>query len=58
MKIDTDDWEIELDHMVAQLRYALENLDSIENRKEVRHKIEDTYNRIREMADLCKGEMK
>lgn len=49
------EWEIELDHMVAQLRYALDNLDSIERRTQVRHKIEDTYNRIKEMVELCKG---
>ena len=56
--INEHEWEIELDHMVAQLRYALDNLDSIERRTDVRHKIEDTYNRIREMAQLCKGESK
>lgn len=52
------EWEIELDHMKAQLRFVLDNLDSIEKRTQVRHKIEDTYNRISDLVDLCKGESK
>lgn len=52
------DWEIELDYTVTQLHWVLENLDEIPKRTQVRHKIEDTYNRIREMAQLCKGESK
>lgn len=52
------EWEIELDHMKAQLRFVLDNLNSIEKRTQVRHKIEDTYNRISDLVDLCKGESK
>ena len=50
------EWEIELAHMVAQLHYALENLDEIPKRTQVRHVLEDIQGRLKELVALCKGE--
>ena len=52
------EWEIELDHMVAQLHWVLENLDEIPKRTDVRHTLQNVHSRIKEMAQLCKGEDK
>ena len=55
----TANWYIELDEMRARLRYALENLDSIEKRSYVRHQIEQVRSRLGELQDLTnKGESK
>ena len=50
------EWHIELDDMRARLRYALDNLDSIERRKYVQHQIEQVYGRLKELCELTKGE--
>jgi len=52
------EWHIELDHMRAQLRYALDNLDSIERRTYVRHQIEQVRSRLNELCELTQGESK
>lgn len=52
------EWHIELDDMRTRLRYALENLDSIERRTHVKHQIEQVYSRLKELVELTKGEVK
>lgn len=49
---------IELDHMKAQLRYALANLDSISKRNEVKGKLENVYFTLDELCEQTKGETK
>jgi len=50
------EWHIELDDMRARLRYALDNLDSIEKRTYVRHQIEQVRSRLNELCEITKGE--
>jgi hypothetical protein len=50
------EWHIELDDMRARLRYALDNLDSIDKRTYVRHQIEQVRSRLNELVELTKGE--
>ena len=52
------EWHIELDDMRARLRYALDNLDSIDKRTYVRHQIEQVRSRLTELCELTKGESK
>ncbi len=52
------EWHIELDDMRARLRYALDNLDSIEKRTYVRHQIEQVRSRLNELCEITKGEVK
>ena len=49
-------WYIELDEMRTRLRYALDNLDSIDRRTYVRHQIEQVHARLKDLAELTKGE--
>lgn len=50
---------MELSNIRSRLRYALENLDSIERRTYVRHQLEVSIGRVDEMCELAiKGEMK
>jgi uncharacterized NAD(P)/FAD-binding protein YdhS len=51
-------WRIEFDEMRERLRYALNNLDSIEKRTYVKHQIEQVLCRIHELCELNKGESK
>ena len=51
-------WRIEFDEMRERLRYALNNLDSIEKRTYVKHQIEQVLYRIHELCELNKGESK
>lgn len=51
-------WYIELDEMRTRLRYALDNLDSIDRRTYVRHQIEQVHARLKDLAELTKGESK
>ena len=51
-------WHIELDDMQTRLRYALNNLDSVERRTYVKHQIEVVYGRLSELVELTKGESK
>jgi hypothetical protein len=48
------EWHAELDHMRAQLRYALNNLDSISKRAEVQGKIENVYFILDELCEQTK----
>ena len=50
------EWHIELDDMRTRLRYALNNLDSIDKRTYVRHEIEQVHSRLKELVELTKGE--
>ncbi len=52
------EWHIELDYMREQLRYVLNNLDSIERRNDVKGKIENVYFTLDELCELTKGESK
>jgi uncharacterized NAD(P)/FAD-binding protein YdhS len=52
------EWHIELDDMRTRLRYALNNLDSIDKRTYVRHEIEQVHSRLKELVELTKGESK
>ena len=52
------EWHIELEHMKAQLRYALNNLDSISKRGDVQGKIENVYFMLDELCEQTKGETK
>jgi len=52
------EWHIELDDMRARLRYALDNLDSIDKRTYVRHQIEQVRSRLNELVELTQGESK
>lgn len=49
-------WHIELDYMRAQLRFALDNLDSISKRDAVKGKIESVLFRLNDLCELTKGE--
>ena len=46
----------ELDYMKAQLRYVLDNLDSINKRNDVKGKIENVYFALDELCEQTKGE--
>ena len=47
---------VELDYMKAQLRYVLDNLDSISKRNDVKGKIENVYFTLDELCEQTKGE--
>jgi len=49
-------WHIELDYMRAQLRSALNDLDDLSKRKDVKGKIENVYFMIYELCEQTKGE--
>lgn len=49
-------WHIELDHMRAQLRFVLDNLNDISKRNDVKGKIENVYFTIDELCEQTKGE--
>lgn len=51
-------WHIELDDMRTRLRYALDNLDSLERRTYVKHQIEVVYGRLKELVEITQGESK
>lgn len=57
-EIKEDEWHIELDYMRAQLRWVLNNLDSIEKRNDVKGKIEVVCERLNDLCKLTKGESK
>ena len=52
------EWHIELDYMRRQLRYALNNLDDISRRTDVKCQIETVIWRLNDMCELTKGESK
>lgn len=47
-------WHIELDHLRMQVRFALENLDSLEKRNEVKGKLENVYFTLDELCEQTK----
>lgn len=49
-------WHIELDHMRAQLRFVLNNLNDISKRNDVKGKIENVYFTLDELCEQTKGE--
>lgn len=49
-------WHIELDHMRAQLRFVLDNLNDISKRNDVKGKIENVYFMLDELCEQTKGE--
>jgi hypothetical protein len=49
-------WHIELDHIRAELRFALNNLDDLSKRKDVQGKLENVYFMIDELCEQTKGE--
>lgn len=49
-------WHIELDHMRAQLRFVLDNLNDISKRDNVKGKIENVYFMLDELCEQTKGE--
>jgi hypothetical protein len=52
------EWHIELEHMRAQVRYALNNLDDLPKREDVRGKLEVTLMLLKDLCELTKGETK
>lgn len=52
-----NEWHIELDYMRAQLRWVLNNLDSIEKRNDVKSKLETIYFTIGKLCEQTKGEL-
>jgi hypothetical protein len=52
------EWHIELDYMRAQVRYALNNLDDLPKREDVRGKLEVTMMRLNDLCKLTQGESK
>jgi uncharacterized NAD(P)/FAD-binding protein YdhS len=49
-------WRIEFDEMRARLRYALNNLDSIEKRTYVKHQLEQVHSRLGDLYETSKGD--
>ena len=49
-------WHIELDHMRAQLRFVLDNLNDISKRDNVKGKIGNVYFMLDELCEQTKGE--
>jgi hypothetical protein len=52
------EWHIELDYMRAQLRYALNNLDDLPKREDVRGRLEVALMRLNDLCKLTQGESK
>ena len=52
------EWHIELDYMRAQLKFALNHLDDLSKRKDVKGKIENVYFTLDELCEQAKGESK
>ena len=52
------DWTMELEHMRDQLRFALNNLDSISKRNDVKGKIESVCFALDDLCKQTKGETK
>lgn len=50
------EWHIELDYMKEQVRHALNNLDSLEKRKDVRGMLEGVLSRLNDLCEMTKEE--
>jgi hypothetical protein len=53
---EENDWYSELSLMKEQLRFALNNLDSISKRNDVKGKIENVYFMLDELCEQAKGD--
>lgn len=51
-------WHIELDMMRQKVRFAMENLDELPRRTQVRHNLEVVMNCLTELCEVTKGEEK
>ena len=51
-------WHIELTHMREQLRFALNNLDNISKRNDVKGKLESVRFALDDLCEQTKGESK
>jgi|DEB19_MinimDraft_3_1074340.scaffolds.fasta_scaffold07002_7 hypothetical protein len=51
-------WHIELDMMREKVRFAMENLDSIEKRTQVRHNLEVVLSCLEDLCEITEGENK
>ena len=49
-------WHIELDDMRARVRFARNNIDSLDKRKDVTGQLEVVLNRLDELCEITKGE--
>lgn len=51
-------WHIELDYMRAKVYWALNNLDDLSRRNDVKGQLEAVGHRLDELCDVTKGESK
>ena len=49
-------WHIELDDMRSRIRFALNNIDDLNKRKDVTGQLEVVLKRLDELCELTKGE--
>lgn len=54
----TAEWHSEFEYMKEQLRYVMNNLDSLSKRETVAGRIEDVYFMLGEMCEQTEGESK
>jgi hypothetical protein len=49
-------WNLELDSMRWQVRYALDNLNSLSARNDVKGSLEDVLTRLDNLCEITEGE--
>ena len=49
-------WHIELDMMRQKVRFAMENLDELPRRTQVRHDLEVVLSCLEDLCEVTKGE--
>ena len=52
------EWHIELDDMRARVRFALNHIEDLSKRKDVTGQLEVVLDRLNELVELTKGEVK
>lgn len=52
------EWHIELDYMRAKVYWALNNLNDLSRRNDVKGQLEAVWHRLDELCDVTKGESK
>ncbi len=52
------EWHIELVYMRDKVYWALNNLDSLSKRNDVKGQLEAVFNRLEDLCDVTKGESK
>lgn len=52
------EWHIELDDLRARVRWALNNLDALNKRNDVKGQLETVLSRLGELCELTKEESK